>query len=106
MSATVSITGAEKSIPVLAASTPMSPKTASSCARTNSGGSWCTASTPTVFCAVKATIALVPKQPAAAKAFRSAWMPAPPPESEPAIVSARGTIVSLRRHDPDQVRRV
>jgi hypothetical protein len=28
----------------------------------------------------------VPKQPAAAKAFRSAWMPAPPPESEPAIV--------------------
>ena len=47
------------------------------------------------------------RQPAAANAFRSAWMPAPPPESELAIVSARGThIVSLRRHDPDQVRRV
>ena len=71
-SATVSISSREKSIPVLAASTPMSEKTASSSASTNSGGSSCTAVTPSVFCAVNATIALVPKQPAAAKAFRSA----------------------------------
>ena len=62
----------EKSIPVFAASTPMSAKTASSWARTNAGGSSCTAVTPSVFCAVSATIALVPKQPAAANAFRSA----------------------------------
>jgi hypothetical protein len=85
----------------------MSSKTASSCARTNAGGTSCTAVTPTVFCAVSATIADVPWTPAAAKAFRSAWMPAPPPESDPAIVNALGiNLRSLRRHDPDQVRRV
>ncbi len=32
-----------------------------------------------------AVIAVVPCTPAAANALRSAWMPAPPPESEPAI---------------------
>ena len=85
------MSGAENSIPVLAASTPMSSKTASSCAVTNSGGNSWMAVTPTVFCAVKATIALIPWQPAAAKAFRSAWMPAPPPESDEAMVNARGT---------------
>ena len=57
---------------------------------TKSGGTSCTAVTPTVFCAVSATIALMPWQPAAAKAFRSAWIPAPPPESEPAIVRHLG----------------
>ena len=81
-SATVSISARENSIPVFAASTPMSSKTASSCARTNSGGSSCTAVTPSVFCAVSATSTLMPWQPAAAKALRSAWMPAPPPESD------------------------
>ena len=45
-----------------------------------------TISTPTVFCAVIAVIAVVPCTPQRANAFRSAWMPAPPPESEPAIV--------------------
>ena len=33
----------------------------------------------------------MPYTPAAANAFRSAWIPAPPPLSEVAIVSARGT---------------
>ena len=47
--------------------------------------------TAVVFCAVSATSTLVPWQPAAANAFRSAWMPAPPPESDVAIVSALGT---------------
>src|SRR3954464_285567 len=47
--------------------------------------------TRTVFCAVTAVIALVPYTPSAANVFRSAWMPAPPPESLPAMVStARG----------------
>src|SRR5918911_3433282 len=78
-------------MPVLAASTPMSSKTASSCATTNSLDSSCTAVTATVFCAVSATSALMPWQPAAAKAFRSAWMPAPPPESDVAMVRQRGT---------------
>src|SRR4051812_31479540 len=35
-------------------------------------------------------MAVIPWTPAAANAFRSAWMPAPPPESEPAIESTRG----------------
>jgi hypothetical protein len=106
--ATASISGREKSIPVLAASTPMSSNTASSCAVTNPGGSSWTSVTATVFCAVRATSADIPWQPAAANAFRSAWIPAPPPESDVAIVRHLGTMIerSLRRHDPDQVRRV
>ena len=44
---------------------------------------------PTVFCAVIAVIAVIPCTPQAANALRSAWMPAPPPESEPAIDSTR-----------------
>ena len=68
----MSISSREKSMPVFAASTPMSLKTASSSASTNTAGSSCTAVTPSVFCAVSATIALVPKQPAAANALRSA----------------------------------
>ena len=43
-----------------------------------------------VFCAVTAVSADAPCTPQRANAFRSAWMPAPPPESEPAIVSAAG----------------
>ena len=47
-----------------------------------------------MFCAVSATIAVEPWTPAAANAFRSAWMPAPPPESEPAMVRALATMPS------------
>src|SRR4249920_3832752 len=35
-------------------------------------------------------MAVIPNTPSALKVFRSAWIPAPPPESEPAIESARG----------------
>jgi hypothetical protein len=56
-----------------------------------SGSTGATADTATVFCTVIAVIAVVPCTPARAKAFRSAWIPAPPPESEPAIESATGT---------------
>ena len=41
-----------------------------------------------MFWAVIAVTALVPYTPWAANVLRSAWMPAPPPESLPAIVSA------------------
>jgi hypothetical protein len=44
--------------------------------------------TPRVFCAVTAVIAVVPYTPWAANVFRSAWIPAPPPESLPAMVRA------------------
>ncbi len=43
-----------------------------------------------VFCAVSAVIAVIPWTPQRANAFRSAWIPAPPPESEPAIESTAG----------------
>src|SRR6478752_5221599 len=46
--------------------------------------------TPTVLCAVSAVIAVIPCTPQRANAFRSAWIPAPPPESEPAIESTAG----------------
>ncbi len=82
-------------MPVFAAATSRSEQTASSCASTNAGGSSSIAVTPTVFCAVSATSALVPWQPAAAKAFRSAWMPAPPPESDVAIVRQTGGVTLL-----------
>src|SRR3989304_5166118 len=37
-----------------------------------------------------AVIAVMPYTPSALNVLRSAWIPAPPPESEPAIVSTRG----------------
>src|SRR5438093_8742680 len=44
--------------------------------------------TPRAFCAVTAVTMLAPQTPNAAKVLRSAWMPAPPLESEPAMVRA------------------
>ena len=81
------------SIPVLAASTPMSSTTASICSATKSGASSRTALTSRVFWAVRAVMALIPKQPRASKVLRSAWMPAPPPESLPAMVRHRGGLI-------------
>ncbi len=48
------------SIPILTASTPMSWATALTCATITSGGTACTAVTPTVFWAVIAVIAVIP----------------------------------------------
>src|SRR5919202_2779578 len=45
--------------------------------------------TPTVFCAVVATMAVVPYTPQRKKALRSAWMPAPAPESLVAMLITR-----------------
>ena len=78
------------SMPVFTASAPMSAATASIWAATISGGSSCTAVTRSVFCAVTAVMADVPYTPRAANVLRSAWMPAPPPESDPATVMAVG----------------
>src|SRR2546428_533670 len=46
-----------------------------------------TAVTPSVFCAVIAVITDIASTPLADIALMSAWIPAPPPESDPAIVS-------------------
>ena len=48
--------------------------------------------TRSVFCAVSAVIAVMPCTPQRANALRSAWIPAPPPESEPAIDRTAGTM--------------
>src|SRR6185437_10814488 len=53
------------------------------------------ASTRRGFCAVSHVTALVPWTPSAAKVFKSAWMPAPPPLSEPAMVNATGMDLGL-----------
>ncbi len=46
--------------------------------------------TPRVFWAVTAVRAVVPNTPKAWKVLRSAWIPAPPPLSDPAMVRAMG----------------
>ena len=76
------------SIPVLTAAGARSSTTASTWATTKAGSRTTTPVTARVFCAVTAVTALVPKTPWAAKVLRSACRPAPPPESEPAMLSA------------------
>ena len=66
----------------------------------SAGVAW-TPLTPVVFCAVSAVIAVIPWTPQRANALRSAWMPAPPPESEPAIDRTAG----MRRLMPWRVGR-
>ena len=85
------------SMPVFAASSPMSVATASICAATVSGGSVCTPVTPTEFCTVTAVTARHPCTPHAVSARRSAATPAPPPESVPAIVMTRGGVTPTVR---------
>ena len=89
-STTASTVATVPSIPIFTASTPMSSATARTWATIIAGETVSTASTPTVFCAVIAVIAVIPCTPQRANAFRSAWMPAPPPESEPAIERTAG----------------
>src|SRR5262249_8481861 len=78
---------------VLTASAPISSRTASIWAVTKAGVITSTPVTPIVFWTVRAVTAEVPKTPSAENVLRSAWMPAPPPESEPAIVSAVGSLL-------------
>ena len=79
------------SMPIFTASTARSVNTLSICCATNSGGRSKMPLTPTEFCAVTAVIADIPNTPNAENVLRSAWMPAPPPESDPAMVRAFAT---------------
>jgi hypothetical protein len=87
-SSTTSIIARLPSMPVLVASAAMSPTVWSIWSRTSDGSSSKARCTPSVFCAVMAVTALMPYTPRTEKTFRSAWMPAPPEESEPAMVKA------------------
>src|SRR3990170_3638531 len=87
-SETVRTMSAEYNIPVFAPPMSKSDSTARSCARTSSTGSGKIELTVRVFWAVTHVITDHPWTPTAAKLLRSAWMPAPPPLSLPAIVRA------------------
>ena len=56
-----------------------------------SAGTGWTALTPSVFCAVIAVIAVIAWPPSMVIVLMSAWMPAPPPESDPAMMRMRGS---------------
>ena len=78
-------------MPILTASTPMSRDAPRRSARAPSRRApACTASTPSVFCAVIAVIAVIAWPPSMVTVLMSAWMPAPPPLSEPAMIRMRG----------------
>ena len=94
--ATASVTSLVPSIPTFTASTPMSSRTARTWAITICAGSGWIALTPAVLCAVTAVIAVIPCTPQRANAFRSAWTPAPPPESEPAMLSTVRVLIDPR----------
>ena len=84
--ATASTIPDDESIPVLTLATSKSVKTASNCASISEIGKSNASVTATVFCAVTEVIADIAKPPFAEIALISACIPAPPPESEPAIV--------------------
>ena len=76
------------SMPVLTAAGGRSPRTASTWATTKSGSTATTPSTAAGVLRGDGGHRAVPYTPWAAKVRRSACIPAPPPESEPAMVSA------------------
>src|SRR6202167_3906982 len=105
--ATTATVAAEASIPVFTAATGRSCRTASICRSTKAGSMTRTPRTAVLFWAVTAVTTLVPKTPRAANVFRSAWIPAPPPESEPAMVRATGGFTptpSVRVVEADRAR--
>ena len=73
-------------MPIFTASGRMSSNTASIWAPTKAGFTSITPNTPVVFWAVSAVMTLSPNSWWAMMVFKSAWMPAPPLESDPAMV--------------------
>ena len=88
LSAMTSMSPVEETMPVFTASGKMSVNTQSSWLARNSGVDSSTPATPVVFWAVRAVTALMAYTPLAVMVLMSAWMPAPPLESLPAIVNA------------------
>src|SRR5271165_1159703 len=87
-SATAATVAGVASMPVFTASGGRSTRTASIWSTTKEGSMATTPRTAEVCCAVTAVTAQQPCTPWAAKVRRSACRPAPPPESEPAMVRA------------------
>src|ERR1700732_4289611 len=61
-----------------------------------SGAIGSTPNTPSVFCAVSAVTAVIAKASSIVTVLMSAWMPAPPPESDPAMIRTRPFIGTIR----------
>ena len=87
-SAIVCIRAELETIPIFTASGKMSVNTASSSFARNSGVTSMMSVTPVVFCAVRAVTALIAYTLLASIVLISAWIPAPPQESLPAIDNA------------------
>ena len=90
-SQTASIVAMSPSMPILMTSAPISSITTAICWRMKSGGTGITPCTPSVFCAVSAVIAVAANASSAVTVLISAWIPAPPPESDPAMIRTRPT---------------
>ena len=84
----VSMSADDDTMPILTASGKMSVNTASSCSARKCGVESKMSVTPVVFWAVRAVMALMANTPLAVMVLMSAWMPAPPLESLPAMVKA------------------
>ena len=95
--ATARTIAGDPSAPVLAAAGGMSSITAASCSSTRSSGRISTRETRAVFCTVTSVTTASPYTPNWWNVLRSAWMPAPPLGSDPAMVRATGRIPSLYR---------
>ena len=90
-SRTTSMISVVPSMPILMASISTSSATERSCARRNSTGGAKISCTPVVFCATSEVTTLYEYPPAAWIDLMSAWTPAPPVGSVPAIVRMRGS---------------
>ena len=88
LSAIFMIRPEDETIPIFTASGKISVKILSSSSPKNSSVASIIAVTPVVFWAVRAVMALMAYTPLAIIVLISAWMPAPPLESLPAIVNA------------------
>ncbi len=81
------MTAALASIPILAPSTRTSASNVSSCSVTKLAGTLWIPVTPVVVWATSAVTTAMPYPPKAENALRSAWIPAPPLGSVPAMDS-------------------
>jgi hypothetical protein len=92
---TVRVISAVPSMPIFTPSTVTSSNTASSCSvRKATSGVWMLR-TPWVFWATRAVTTVIAKPPASETALMSAWMPAPPVGSVPAMDRMRGTVTQF-----------
>ena len=97
--ATASMHAGVESMPTLTASGGMSSNTASIWSAMTLGEMSSMERTRAVFSATTETMTLMPNTPSADMVFRSAWTPAPPLQSDPAMVNAVFILPPSRESD-------